>query len=79
MSPLYRNRETEKTQFHPVSGLGDTFNSDEIDATGHPVNKPRVPLGSSQAEVGKARKAQKPTTGSKTTGTKAGDTNEEEQ
>lgn len=77
MSPLYRNRETHKTQFHPVSGLGETFNADEIDSTGNPV-KPRVPLGSSSEEVKIARDAQRDTT-VKATGTKAGETQKEEQ
>ena len=39
----YRNRETDIVQWHPQSGLGDFFNSDEIGEDGKPV-KPFVTL-----------------------------------
>lgn len=58
----YRNRETGLTQFHPVSGLGDTFNADEIEETGKPV-KPRTSLAPSQAEIKEARDLMKDKTG----------------
>lgn len=47
---FYRNRETGKVQFHPKSGLGETFNADEIEDTGKPV-KPRTSLAPSKAEL----------------------------
>lgn len=43
MAPYYRNRETGIVQWHPVSGLGDAFNSDEIGTDGAAV-KPFVAL-----------------------------------
>ena len=50
----YRNKSTDKIQWHPKSGLGDVFNSVEIEETGRPV-KPRLPLGSSRSDLREAQ------------------------
>jgi hypothetical protein len=46
----YRNRETGLVQWHPVAGLGETFNADEIEETGKPV-KPITSLAPSKTEL----------------------------
>lgn len=56
----YRNRETGLIQAHPVHGLGEAFNSDEVGEDAKPI----LPLGSDAATVGKATKLAK---GTKTT------------
>lgn len=66
----YRNRETEITQFHPVSGLGESFNSDEIGEDGKEL-KPRIPLGTDKAETNRrVNLASSPKTPEATTGDK---------
>lgn len=54
----YRNRTTGKVQFHPVSGLGDSFNADEIEETGRAI-KPRTALAPSADELRDAKKLMK--------------------
>lgn len=71
MTAYYRNRQTGKVQAHPVSGLGESFNSDEIGVDGKPV-KAYVPLGASREETARAVKLAKgdtPKTPEATTGT----------
>lgn len=71
----YRNRETGIIQHHPVSGLGDAFNSEEVGEDGKPV-KPRVPLGASKQETQRlVNLAKAPKTTEATTGT--GDSNKQ--
>lgn len=93
MGTYYRNRETGIVQFHPVSGLGDDFNADEIGEDGKPV-KPRTSLAPTADEIRNAKALLKDNTGdpiqiaaseavieaaSKTTASKpaAGDSNKE--
>ncbi len=49
----YRNRQTGKVQMHPVSGLGDTFNADEIGEDGKTI-KPYTSLAPSKTELKEA-------------------------
>lgn len=49
----YRSKTTGRTQFHPRSGLGDTFNSIEIGEDGRPV-KPYTSLAPTPDELKKA-------------------------
>jgi hypothetical protein len=66
---FYRNRETGIIQAHPVSGLGETFNSDEVGEDAKPI----VPLGASTDEtkrrldLAKAPKTPEATTGTGST------------
>jgi len=73
----YRNRETGRVQFHPKSGLGETFNADEIGEDGKPV-KPYTSLAPSKAELKEATQLLKDLSGkaTKTTGNPAGDSKE---
>lgn len=43
MTTFYRNLETGKVQVHPVSGLGEFFNAEEVGEDGKAV-KPFVAL-----------------------------------
>lgn len=45
----YRNRETGIIQRHPVSGLGESLNSDEVGEDAKPI----VPLGTSKKDAQK--------------------------
>ena len=54
MGTYYRNRETGKVQFHPKSGLGETFNADEIGDDGKLV-KPRTSLAPTPSEIKAAK------------------------
>ena len=85
----YRNDTTGKVQFHPKSGIGASLGSTEIAEDGKPV-KPRTSLAPSSDELRSAQALLKDNTqtpgtrktrarrGSKTSGTKAGDTNKQE-
>lgn len=85
----YRNNETGKVQFHPKPGIGASLGSTEIAEDGKPV-KPRTSLAPSSDELRSAQallkdNTQTPATrkprgrgASKTSGTKAGDTNKQE-
>ena len=75
----YRNRVTDQVSFHPVSGLGETFNAEEIADNGKPV-KPRTSLAPTAQELKDAKGLLKdnsgtPNTTGATTGT--GDSNQE--
>jgi len=74
MTAFYRNRETGIVQSHPVSGLGESFNSDEIGEDGKPV-KPVIPLGASADEAKRLRELAKDSTAPEATGT--GSTNKQ--
>lgn len=50
MNTFYRNRETDKVQSHPQSGIGESLNADEIGEDARPV-KPRTSLAPSPEEV----------------------------
>lgn len=54
MTAYYRNRETGLVQAHPVSGLGESFNSDEIGEDGKPV-KPYTSLAPTADELRAAK------------------------
>ena len=58
----YRNRATGKVSFHPKSGLGETFNADEIGEDGKPV-KPRTSLAPSADELKRAKELLKDNSG----------------
>jgi hypothetical protein len=60
MTAYYRNRETGIVQAHPVSGLGEFFNAEEVGLDGKPV-KPVIPLGASAAEQKRLTKLAKAT------------------
>ena len=89
MTAYYRNRETDIVQAHPVSGLGETFNSIEVGEDGKPIDgskpkakrapKVRAPLGTSRVEV--ARRQKLVDAPSQTTGgtPAAGDSNKQEE
>lgn len=70
----YRNRETGIIQAHPVSGLGDVFNSDEVGEDAKPV----IPLGAPADEtkrrldLAKGSTTPEATTGNGSTNTKKG-------
>lgn len=49
MTAYYRNRETGIIQAHPVSGIGDSLNSDEVGVDAKPI----VPLGTSKKDAAK--------------------------
>lgn len=77
----YEHNVTGKRSWHPKSGIGDSLNATEIGEDGKPV-KPRTSLAPSPEELREAGKALKAPEGAKkpstkTTGTKAGDTNKE--
>lgn len=60
MTAYYRNRETGTIQGHPVSGLGEFFNSDEVGEDAKPI----LPLGTA-AKTGRKpakKRAPKPPT-----------------
>lgn len=57
----YRNRETGYISWHPVSGLGDTFNAEEVGENGKPI----LPLGSSAETTAKAVKTAHDTKGAR--------------
>ena len=80
MAPYYRNNDTDKTQFHPKSGLGATFNAVEIEETGKPV-KPRTSLAPSKKEIAESKALLKDHSGTtKTTAAASGsgDSNKQE-
>lgn len=54
MTAFYRNRETGIVQSHPTSGLGDSFNSDEIGEDGKPLAY--LPISSDKVEAHRASK-----------------------
>lgn len=54
MATYYRNRETGKVQVHPKSGLGESFNSDEIGQDGKPI-KPFVALPITKDKIKEAK------------------------
>lgn len=58
MTSYYRNRETGIIQSHPQSGLGETFNSDEIGLDGKPV-RPFVALPITNDKVKDAKELMK--------------------
>jgi hypothetical protein len=80
MTTYYRNRETDKIQSHPQSGLGESLNADEIGEDGKAV-KPRTSLAPSKGELKAASDLLKDHSGTpNTTGGKsvAGETNKQE-
>lgn len=66
MSALYRNRTTGIIQRHPVSGIGESLNSDEIGEDG----KPFVKLPITKDKIKQAKNLMKDDP--KTTGAKTG-------
>lgn len=58
MTAYYRNRETGNIQSHPVSGLGDDFNSDEVGEDGKVV-KPFVKLPITDDKIKSAKSLMK--------------------
>lgn len=78
MTTYYRNRSTGKVQAHPKSGLGETFNADEIGEDGKPV-KPYTSKAPSVKELKDAQELLKDKSGtpSTTTGTPAGESKQE--
>lgn len=66
MTAFYRSRVTGKVQSHPKSGLGESFNSDEIGQDGKPV-KPFVALPITKEKIKDAQSLMK--TPEATTGT----------
>lgn len=57
----YRNRQTGLIQPHPVSGLGDAFNADEVGEDAKPI----LPLGSDAETTAKAVKTAHDTKGNR--------------
>ena len=55
MTAYYRNRETGIIQQHPKSGLGETFNSDEVGQDGKPVKSPVSPVSDDKGKQPKSK------------------------
>lgn len=74
---FYRNKTTGLIQHHPVSGIGDSLNSVEIEETGRPI-KPRTSKAPSADERRRANQLIKDNSPSKkTTGNQAVDSKEQ--